>query len=209
MRVHPSCFVLFTLLSLAVVAEDQWAETSTLSAPDARKIPQIVQLAEKAFRLVKPLADQTNVETNTPLNENSASPGQTSSTVLAQAASQVMGDTAETFVVFKLPESGDFKAWLFIVLCLGIVVFSILFEVGLHAVRHAVMNLHGWKHVFQKVVLAGLVGTLAERLVRCRSKTNSFCWALSHSCSSSATKELQKKTTLWCVAPECSLNFCV
>jgi len=151
MRVHPSCFVLFTLLSLAVVAEDQWAETSTLSAPDARKIPQIVQLAEKAFRLVKPLADQTNVETNTPLNENSASPGQTSSTVLAQAASQVMGDTAETFVVFKLPESGDFKAWLFIVLCLGIVVFSILFEVGLHAVRHAVMNLHGWKHVFQKI----------------------------------------------------------
>merc|ERR1712086_862156 len=86
MRVHPSCFVLFTLFSLAVVAEDQWAETSTLSAPDARKIPQIVQLAEKAFRLVKPLADQTNVETNTPLNENSASPGQTSSTVLAQAA---------------------------------------------------------------------------------------------------------------------------
>merc|ERR1712086_1104442 len=140
MRVHPSCFVLFTLLSLAVVAEDQWAETSTLSAPDARKIPQIVQLAEKAFRLVKPLADQTNVETNTPLNENSASPGQTSSTVLAQAASQVMGDTAETFVVFKLPESGDFKAWLFIVLCLGIVVFSILFEVGLHAVRHAVKS---------------------------------------------------------------------
>ena len=190
MRVHLCSFVLFTLLSLAVMAQDQWAETSTLSSPDAHKIPQIVQLAEKAFRLVKPLADQTNLETNTPLNENSASPGQTSSTVLAQAASEVMGDTAESFVVFKLPESGDFKAWLFIVLCLGIVVFSILFEVGLHSVRHAVMNLHGWKHVFQKVVLAGLFGTLAERLVRYRSKTNSFCWASSHLCSSFATKEL-------------------
>jgi Ca2+-binding EF-hand superfamily protein len=149
MRILPC----LALIVLSVVAEDQWTEKSTLNLPSTPHTPKIAQLAEQAFRLVEPLADGTNPEKilNENPHENSKLPGKASrATVLAEAGSEALGEGG-TWLVFTLPENEDFKAWLFVLLCLGIVAFSILFELGLHWTRHKVMSRHGWKHVLQKV----------------------------------------------------------
>ena len=160
-----------SLFVLAAIAEDEWTENPSLNSVKAAHSPRIAQLAE-------PSADQTNVE-NTNLEEEPSDAAGASNkrarpsighllgfdeadcrsgdagckhAILSEATSEVMGGDI-SWIVFKLPESGDFKAWLFTVLCVSIVLFSILFEHLLHWTRHKVMTKHGWKHVMGKVSL--------------------------------------------------------
>ena len=166
-----------SLFVLAAIAEDEWTENPSLSSVKAPHSPRIAQLAE-------PSADQTNVENTNLAEKRSDAEGASNKrarpsighllgfdeddcrsgdagckhAILSEATSEVMGGDV-SWIVFKLPESGDFKAWLFAVLCVSIVVFSILFEHLLHWTRHKVMTKHGWKHVMGKVSPFGQLGS--------------------------------------------------
>ena len=58
----------------------------------------------------------------------------------------------ENWPVFKLAENGNFELDHFIALCVGIILFSLMFEHTLCSVRGKMQVNRGWKHVFAKVL---------------------------------------------------------